>query len=289
MTMQGIRDIKRRIRSINSTQQITSAMHMVAAAKLRKIQTGVEAIRPYIAELETVMDHILLQVKGYRSPYLHVRDKGITGYLVITADRGLCGGYNGNVVRECLEHMKTKDKSGLVVVGRRGRDYFERRNYDIKAEFLNMSDTPEYRRAKDIAGSVLDLFDADVFKEVYMVSTEFVSTLDRKPVVTQLLPFRIHVDDKPNEVAGPRPLYVYEPSAESVLDSIFPKYLEMQIYHGLLESKVSEFAARMTAMDSATDNAEEMIESLTLLYNRARQAQITQEISEIVGGAEALR
>lgn len=287
--MQGMRDIKRRIRSIDNTQQITSAMYMVAAAKLRKIQTNLEAMRPYIAELESVMRHVLLNAKGYRSPYLSAKDEGDTGYLVITADRGLCGGYNGNVVRECMEHMKQKDKSGLVVVGRRGRDYFKRRGYDIKAEFLNISDTPEYRRAQDIAHTVLDLFDAGVFREVYMASTKFISTLDRKPYVTQLLPLQMRVEEVGDEVEQLQPLYLYEPSAETVLDYVFPKYLEMQVYYGLLESKVSEFAARMMAMDSATENAEEMIENLTLLYNRARQAQITQEISEIVGGAEALR
>jgi F-type H+-transporting ATPase subunit gamma len=303
--MRGTRNIKRRIRGIENTQQITRAMHMVAAAKLRKIQVGAETLRPYIAELETVMNHILSQVRGYKSPYLDERDKGGTGYLVITADRGLCGGYNGNVVRECVEHMRTKGAvaasntsdalgasgaPGLVIVGRRGRDYFQRRNYDIKAEFLHISDMPEYRQAKDIAHTVLELFNAGMFREVYMVSTEFISILSRRPVVTRLLPFQPQITDRivKDKDVKPQPQYIYEPSAGSVLDFVFPKYLEMQVYHGLLESKASEFSARMMAMDSATDNADEMIENLTLLYNRARQAQITQEISEIVGGAEAL-
>jgi F-type H+-transporting ATPase subunit gamma len=236
------------------------------------------------------MGYLIPQTGDVESPYTKAHADGVTGYLVITADRGLCGGYNGNVIRMCVEHMRsTGDDVALVVVGRKGRDYFVRHGYDVKAQFLSVPDKPEYRMARDIATSLLEPFNAGVFKRVYMVSTKFVSVLDRKPFVSQLLPFDIEEIRSQLEVEELEELYIYEPSAGTVLNSLFPKFLEMQIYAALIEAKVSEFAARMTAMDSATDNADEMIEKLTLQLNRARQAQITQELSEIVGGAEALK
>ncbi len=287
--MRGLRQIKRRIRSVKNTQQITKAMNMVSASKLRKTQPEVYAIRPYSQEITDVINSILSQEKSIKSPYLGRNKEGMTGYVVITSDRGLCGGYNSNVIKATLGHMQEKQSHGLIAVGKKGRDYFRRRNYDIKAEFLDIDDKPDYNRASNLGETVLDFFDTGIFNEVYMVYNYFISTLERKPVIQKLLPFESEEDGKKEQQDLGKALYLYEPSAGAVLNLLFPEFLKTQIYRGLVEAKVSEFSARMTAMDAATDNAEEMIDDLTLIYNRARQSEITQEITEIVGGAEALR
>ncbi|MBC9784516.1 F0F1 ATP synthase subunit gamma [Heliobacterium chlorum] len=287
--MAGMRDIKRRIRSIKSTQQITKAMKMVAAAKLRRAQEKVTQARPYAKRVQGVLSRLVAAVQDVNHPLLETRDVKHTGYVIVTADRGLCGGYNGNIIRKVHQDVKGRNDVSLVCVGRKGRDFFRRTGKKIEAEYVGLGEDITYAMAKEIAGKVMALYQEGVFDKVELVFTEFFSALTQKPIQMQLLP----IPSPSGEAAGDDgngvgPLYEFEPSAEAVLSELLPRYVENQIYRALLESKASEQGARMTAMGSATDNAKEMIDKLTLSFNRARQAAITKEISEVVGGAAAL-
>ncbi len=285
--MQGLRDIKRRIKSVRNTQQITSAMHMVAAAKLRSTQDMVDAIKPFVSELEGTIADIMRVTHMPVHPFFSGNEKGQTGIIVISGEKGLCGAYNGNVIRYTLRLIEEKQDSGLVCVGRKARDFFARRNYDIMAEYINLPDKPRFRTAIEIAENVIELYNNGIFKEVYLIYTDFLSVLKQKPQVLKVLPIErelFNIKEKRD-----KNIFIYEPSPDVVLGKLLPRYVDTQFYRGLVVSKVSEYAARMNAMNSATDNAEEMLEDLTLQYNRARQADITQELSEIVGGAEALK
>lgn len=284
----GMRDIKRRIKSVNSTKQITKAMELVSSAKLRKAKEELQKTKPYFNMLEETIQDIFLSTKGIQHPFVTPREVKKTAYIVISADRGLCGGYNANVIKTAQSHMTEKGSSSVITVGTKARDHFKKRGFDIDGEFNHVTEDPSYSIAQSISRLSLELFKQELIDEVYLVFTEFISTITQKPKAIKLLPLEVEASpDAPKKES--RTLMAYEPSPEVVLDYLVPKYLDGMIFGALVESGTSQQAARRVAMESATDNAEEMIDGLKLQYNQARQASITQEIAEIVGGAEALK
>jgi F-type H+-transporting ATPase subunit gamma len=282
----GLREIKSRIKSVQNTRQITKAMKMVAAAKLRRAQERAEAARPYAEKMREVVMSIAAGTSGAKHPMLESRPVKKTGYVVITSDRGLAGGYNANVLRlvarTIAERHNSKDEYTIIALGRKGRDFFKKRGYPLADEFVNLSDSPTFADIKSIARNAVQLFADGKIDELYLVYNKFVSAIQQVPTELRLLPLA-----EIEKVEG-TPTYDFEPSADEVLADLLPKYAETLIFSALLDAKASEQGARMTAMGNATDNATDMIERLTLFYNRARQAAITQEIAEIVGGASAL-
>lgn len=281
----GMRDIKRQIKSIQNTKQITKAMEMVAASRLRRAQANAEAARPYADKIKEVVASIAAGSKGVKHPMLQSREVKKSGYLVITSDRGLAGGYNSNVLRIVTQTIRSKHKSKdeyeIFVVGRKGRDFFKKREMPVAEEVTGLNDAPKFADIKAITNAAIRQFEAGAIDELYIFFNEFVNALTQIPVQKQLLPLADmgqtgHVNH-----------YEYEPSPEGVLAVLLPKYAEAIIFSAVLEGKASEFGARMTSMGNATKNATKVITSLTLSYNRARQAAITQEISEIVAGANA--
>ncbi|MCP1310505.1 ATP synthase F1 subunit gamma [Paenibacillus tyrfis] len=280
----GMREIKRAIRSKQNMKQITKAMEMVAASKLRRAQMAAESARPYADKLKEVVGSIAAGTKGVKHPMLETREVKKTGYLVITSDRGLAGGYNANVLRKVLAEIREKHNSpaeySIFVIGRKGRDFFKKRNIPILEEVTGLSDSPTFSDIKSIAAAAVANFENGSYDQLFLVYNQFKNAMTQIPTVKRLLP----MEDVSVETTA---AYEYEPSAEGVLEVLLPKYAETLIYSAVLDGKASEFGARMTAMSSATKNATKMINELTLSYNRARQASITQEISEIVAGANA--
>lgn len=278
----GVRDIRRRIRSVRNMQQITKAMKMVAAAKLRKAQDKVIAARPYARQLHDVLTRLAQVQTDVVHPLLEKRPVHRVGYVIITSDRGLCGGYNANLIRKTNSLISEESHEvKLVTVGRKGRDFYKRGKVEVLAEFVGLGDNPSYLQAKEIAGEVIHLYQSGELDEVYLIYNEFISAISQRPSQIKLLPI-----EPPQGKLGRE--YIFEPSPVEILTTLLPKYVETQVFRTLLEGKASEMGAKMTAMGSATDNAKEMIDRLTLQMNRARQAAITKEISEIVGGAAAL-
>lgn len=283
--MPSMRDLKRRIRSIKNTQHITRAMKMVAAAKLRKAQAQVTAARPYTEKLEEVVGRLMASVDLMSQPLAAPREVKKVGYVLITADRGLAGGYNANLIRLAEETLKKETRpAALVTVGRKGRDYFRRRQVEMVRSFTDIGDEPDITQARELARQLVDLYLAGALDEINLIYSRFYSALRQVPRVDRLLPIAA-------DVAGEGGVedYIYEPSPAVVLQSLLPRYCEIKVYRALLEAKASEHGARMTAMDNATENAAEMIDKLTLSFNRARQAAITREIVEVVAGADALK
>jgi len=282
----GMREIKAKIKSTQNTMQLTKALELVAASKLRRAQESAQAARPYAEKMKEVVASIAAGTKGVKHPMLQKREIKKTGYLIITSDRGQAGGYNANILRKMLntirERHQSSDEYVLFVVGRKGRDYLRRRGMAVLEEVTGLSDAPTFADIKTIANMAVGKFEEGAYDELYLYYNEFVNALTQIPTEKRLLP----LDDV---TAGNEPAasYEYEPSAEEVLNVLLPRYAETLIYSALLDAKASEFGARMTAMGSATKNAKKMIDSYTLTYNRARQAAITQEISEIVAGANA--
>ncbi|CCU80032.1 ATP synthase gamma chain [Halanaerobium saccharolyticum subsp. saccharolyticum DSM 6643] len=304
--MQNMRDIQRRIGSVKNTQKITRAMKMVASAKLKNAQDRAEDARPYFNKTVEVLRGVFTRTKEKNHPLLAEREGGRHLVIVITADRGLCGAYNHKVMDIAEEIVETEEEVSLLVLGRKARDYFRRREADIMAEYVQLDDYPGYGFANNIADEIIHHFEAEDVNKVSMIYTHFNSAISQTVKKMQLLPVeefaeeakKIESDDEQQMDAETAEEgsdtkkyvdYIFEPSPAEVFDNILPQYLINVIYSALLESKASEFGARMTAMDSATENASEMIDDLTLKYNRARQAEITKEITEIVGGAEALK
>ncbi|GIM45701.1 ATP synthase subunit gamma [Collibacillus ludicampi] len=279
------RDIKRRIKSVKNTEQITKAMKMVSAAKLRRAQERVTQARPYTAKMEEVIGSIA-KAGGASHPMLVKRPVKRTGYVLITADRGLAGSYNAQVIRHAMASLKDKKENeyAIFAVGRKGRDFFARRGYPLAGEITGLSDFPTFADIKRVTQAVVSMYEKGEVDEVILVYNEFISPIQQRPVAKKILPLE-EVGGEDAKVTN----YIYEPSAEAVLEKLLPKYAETLIYSALLEAKASEHGARMTAMGNATDNASEMIKKLTLDLNRARQAAITLQIAEIVGGAEALK
>ncbi|WP_151733724.1 ATP synthase F1 subunit gamma [Paenibacillus tengchongensis] len=284
----SMRDIKRQIKSVQNTRQITKAMEMVAASKLRKAQEKAEAARPYSEKLKEVVSSIAAGTKEVSHPMLVSRPVKKTAYLIVTSDRGLAGGYNANILRQVTlllaERHKSKDEYGLFVIGRKGRDFLRRRDYPIVEEVTELSDTPTFADIKSIAYSAVQQFETGVYDELYICYNRFINAISQVPTVDKLLPMDTVNGGGHHEATAN---YEYEPSPEGVLEVLLPKYAETLIYSAILDGKASELGAKMTAMGSATKNASKMIGNLKLTYNRARQAAITQEITEIVAGANA--
>jgi F-type H+-transporting ATPase subunit gamma len=286
----GVREFKRRIRSVTNTQQITKAMEMVAAARLRRAQENAEASRPYTETLQETLARLAAMSADVEHPLLVTReDVRKVGYIVVTADRGLCGAYNTNIIRATEEAIAAEERQvekGIIAVGRKSRDFYIKRQA-LDAEFVNLGDDVSYTDAREIAQFVMNAYENEEVDEVYLVYAQFINALRQDPTITKLLP----IDPPSEELMAEEELveYIYEPSADVILLNLLPRYVGSQIYHALLESKASEFGARMTAMGNATENAAEIIDNLTLEMNKVRQAAITDEILDIVGGAEALK
>ncbi|HEY3298812.1 MAG TPA: ATP synthase F1 subunit gamma [Armatimonadota bacterium] len=286
--MATIRDIRRRIKTVRNIQQITQAMKMVATARLQKAQSRASEARPYADEMLAVMQHLGGAANGLiEHPLLEVREPVKTGILVISSDRGMAGSYNTNIIRKVLEITQPLDldQIKLITVGKRGRGFFAKRDYEIAADFPMASSEVTFSDARDISRALTNMFTSGEVDVVKIVYTRFVSAMRQIVTELQLLPAipPVEEDSEPGED------YLFEPQPELLLGRLLPRYLDTQVYRAMLESLASEHGARMTAMSSATENAAEMISRLTLDYNRARQSAITTELNEIVSGAEALK
>ncbi|MGB9887324.1 MAG: ATP synthase F1 subunit gamma [Moorellales bacterium] len=281
--MPTMREIRRRIRSIQNTQQITRAMQMVAAAKLRKVQDRVVASRPYAAKLREVLERLVANLPPeVQHPLLEERPVKRVAYVVVTGDRGLCGGYNANILRLAEQTARMAEAEVLwLPVGRKARDYFRRRRHQILREYVDLGDDPVFPQARELARELVELFVSQAFDRLYLVYSQFLSPVRQKPQVVPLLPVA-----RPEEGKSGRE-YLFEPPPAELFAALLPRYVEVQIYQMLLEAKAGEHGARMTAMEAATDNAEDMIKRLTLTFNKARQAAITKELADIVGTARA--
>jgi F-type H+-transporting ATPase subunit gamma len=286
--MASMRDIKTKIRSVENTRKITNAMKMVAASKLRRAQEQAQVARPYVDKMREVVIHLAAGSQGVSHPMLIARPVVKAGYLVITSDRGLAGGYNGNLLRLLLQLLKerhrSKEEYRVFVVGRKGLDFLQRRKMPVVGHVTGLSDTPSFADVKPVAREAVNYYADGKYDALYLLYNEFVNPVIQHAVEKRLLPLTGDSFADTTNTAT----YEYEPSQAEVLAQILPRYAETLIYSALLNGKASEHAARMNAMASATDNAGEMIERLRLQFNRARQAAITQEIAEIVGGAAAL-
>jgi F-type H+-transporting ATPase subunit gamma len=296
----NVREIKRRIKSVKNISQVTKAMQMVAASKMRKAQEQALASRPYAAKSWEILTHLASQRGNVQilHPLLHRRDevKNI-GIIMITSDKGLAGAYNGNLIRKVTRFMREneKDDANLITVGRKGRDFMLRFGRKVVADFTDLPAQISSFDAVPIARIAIDGFLAGDYDEVYLAYTDFINTLTQEPTVRLLLPIRPgQVESK---VMGKyltefgtmsKMDFIYEPDPGTLLDTLLPRFTELQVYQALLESQASEHSARMVAMRNATENANELIDDLTLTYNKARQEAITKEMLDIAGGAEAL-
>jgi F-type H+-transporting ATPase subunit gamma len=292
-----IRVLRRRIKSVQSTKKITRAMELIAASRIARAQQRARAAAPYAEEITRVISQVASQGGSMTHPLVVDRPTPRSAaVIVVTSDRGLAGGYNSNVLRVAEDVNATLRQEGkeprAYLIGRKGVGFYRFRQRPITDSWTGFSEQPTYAAAKVVADAVIDAFvrggeAPDGVDEVHLVYTQFVSGLVQRPVAKRLLPLVVEYSDEPSP-HGPVPLYDFEPDAESVLDALLPRYAESRIFAALLESAASESAARRRAMKAATDNAEEFIKALTREANAARQASITQEIMEIVGGAEAL-
>ncbi|QMU79150.1 F0F1 ATP synthase subunit gamma [Streptacidiphilus sp. PB12-B1b] len=291
-----LRVYKRRIRSVTATKKITKAMEMISASRIMKAQRAVAASSPYADELTRAVTAVATRSNAKHPLTSEPESPVRVAVLVVTADRGLAGGYSANALKASqllVDRLTAEGKQvQQYVVGRKGVGYFAFRNREVAKAWTGFSDKPTYQDAKDVSADLIDAFVTDTAEggvdELHIVSTEFVSMLTQNAVDVRLLPLRLEETQAAAQEQGPFPLYDFEPSAEGVLDALLPRYVESRIYNALLQSAASEHAARRRAMKSATDNAGDLIKSLSRLANSARQAEITQEISEIVGGASAL-
>lgn len=288
--MASMRDIKRRIKSVSSTQQITKAMNLVASSKLNKAKSRFNDTKPYFNAVQKVIVNIVKGSNGVSSEFLKSRDGNKAAVIVIAGDRGLCGGYNSNVCKAAYNIAKDKETS-MITIGSKARDYFNHKHMNIAGDITGISENPTYADAFVLGTKVVKMFAEKEVDEVYLAYTEYISTIASEPKVIKLLPLDpkdfADIDKNSNDTSN-LTLTIYEPDEEEVLNYIIPKYINTVIYGALAESAVCELGARMTAMDSATDNANEMIDKLNLVYNRVRQGAITQEITEIVSGSNAL-
>ncbi|MGJ0846925.1 ATP synthase F1 subunit gamma [Tissierella praeacuta] len=280
------RDIKRRIRGISNTRQITKAMELVSSAKLKRARERLEKSRPYYNTVLSNIQDILATTGNMKHPLLDSREVKTSLYIIVSADRGLAGGYNAGVIRLAEGKIKEENKDAkIITVGTKARDYFKKRDYDVIGEFVGIVEEPTFSDARKIGNMALDLYKDKVVDEIKIVYTKFLGTISQEPGILTLLPSgEVHKESEKRKTVTE-----FEPSTEEVLDFLIPKYIQSTIYGALIESSSSEQAARRVAMEAATDNAEEMIDELNISYNRARQAAITMEITEIVSGADALK
>ena len=288
--MATLRDIQRRIRSVQSTQKITKAMKLVAASKFRRAQERILEARPYAKKMNELLGSLVERAGDITHPLLARRDTGRKRLVIVTADKGLCGAFNSNILRESLRFLRGADEASvtLVVVGKKARDFYRRRHFAVKSELLGFWDRLAYSHAQEIANGVMRDYLAEEVDEVQLMYNEFRSVAVQRPVRQQLLPIQADAESDDKDDAGPSEEYIYEPGPESILASLLPRHVTTQVYRALMESAAGEYGARMTAMESASKNAREMINVLTIQYNKARQERITKELLDIVGGAEAL-
>ena len=286
--MSGGKEIRTKIKSVQNTQKITKAMEMVAASKMRKAQDRMQAARPYADKIQRVIMHLAQAKNEYKHPFTLERDTKRVGYILVSTDRGLCGGLNVNMFRAAIHAMENDRKQGLEIdlsiIGAKAMGFFRRLGMNVVSEATHLGDRPELT---DLIGAIkimLDAYDEARIDRLYMVYNEFVNTMTQKPSVVQLLP----LPPSDEEELSRHWDYLYEPDAKEVLDTLLDRYIESLIYRAVVENIACEQAARMVAMKSASDNAGTLIDELQLVYNKARQAAITQEISEIVGGAAAV-
>ena len=287
--MSSTSDIRRRIKSVKSIQQITKAMKMVAAARLRKAQDKAMASKPYTDKIIAMLTNVAQGAGEVSHPLLSVREVKQVAYLILTSDKGLAGAYSSNVIKEALPFVQDRENVSICSLGRKGRDYFKRRGYVIDREYIGISERPTYQDAVQVARDMAQDYLTAKYDEIHIVYTRFYSPGHFKPESLKLLPLDPPKQDESTAAGSVAQPIIFEPSATVVLKALLPKYLETVIYGALTQSAASELGSRMLAMSSATDNAQELITSLILNYNKVRQANITREISEIVGGAEALR
>ena len=286
-----LRAIRRQIRSVQSTKKITRAMELIAASQIRRAQERVQQARPYAAAITRALGDVTGQADNLEHPLLEERDEtNAAAVFVITSDRGLAGAYSANVLRRTEELIQALREDGtepkLYAVGRKAVGYYRFRERKVEQSWQGISERPSYDDAKEIAGALIDAFVNHEVDEIFGVFTDYVSALTQRAEARRFLP--LVVEDTEIAEEGPYPLYLFEPDPQTILDDLVPRYVEMRVFAALLESAASEHAARQRAMKSATDNADELIKTYTRIANQARQAEITTEISEIVGGAEAL-
>ena len=295
--MPSLQSLRRKIAAFKNTQKITKAMKMVAAAKLKRSQDRILAARPYAHKMRGVLRNLSLRVNRNMHPLLQKRGGKRIEILVVTSDRGLCGGFNGNIVRKSVEFIRQCEAQGLSVnlsiVGRKARDYFRRRAWPVRQEWTGIFDKLSFEHAIDIGGDLTENFVKGTFDELYVVYNEFKSAIQQRVIVEKLFPIdtdvefsAAHSDASESALGGS---YLYEPDEAELLNTLVPKHFQIQTYRILLESAAAEHGARMAAMDGATRNAGQLIKKVTLYYNKTRQAAITKELMDIVGGAEALK
>ena len=304
--MANVRDFRTRIRSVKSTQQITRAMYLVAAAKMRRAQERIVAVRPYALKMLDVLSSLAARADVSKHPLLARREERRVIVLVISSDKGLCGSFNTNIInraRTFLEELRDRDDVQVDLVGRKAREWFKRRAYKVRRVEVDLLKALDIPKVREVALELVRGFTAEEYDAVYMIYNEFKSILQQRPVVERLLPIPLEVfarahpesalgaEAKAGAEAVPvRPEdYIYEPDDQSLFDRLLPRHVGTQVYRALLESGAAEQGARMTAMNNATRNASDMIDALTLQMNKIRQAAITKEILEVVGGAEALK
>jgi F-type H+-transporting ATPase subunit gamma len=284
--MATLQDIRRRIRSVQSTQKITRAMKLVAAAKLRRAQERILEARPYAHAMAQLVGTLVRGIGEDKHPLLVRREGPRKLYVVVAADKGLCGAFNSNLIRRTLELVRGSTAE-LVPVGRKARDFFRRRPWALRGDRVGFTDRPTFLHARELATELVQAYLGDQVDEVWLVFNEFRSVAVQRVIVERLLP--IEPPGEPGAGEGPGVEYLYEPDPATILAALLPRHVEVQVYRALLESAAGEQGARMTAMEAATKNAQEMIGTLTIQYNKARQERITKELLDIVGGAEALR
>ena len=304
--MESTRDIKGRIKSVTNIQQITKAMKMVAAARLRKAEEKANGSRPYAEKIGELLRRASSVTPGFTSPLFRTGEVKKVGYLVICGDKGLAGAYNSNVMKRTLQEISGKDRSAyaLYVCGKQAKNYLKFRGYDPDTYHFGFSDKPSAQDSIDLSKEMVEYFTKEVVDEVYIIYTKFITALRQQVRVDRLLPIEAPAEGKTEEAAKAAASewekerqdflrieedpYIFLPDAAAVLSKLLPEYIQVQVYNAMLQSAASELGSRMAAMSAATDNATERIADLNLTYNKARQAQVTNEISEIVGGAAAL-
>ncbi len=296
--MPSLLDLRRRIRAVKSTQQITKAMKMISASKLRRAQERVVGARPFALQMQRVLNSLASRVDPSTHPLLAEREDAAVSHvllIVVTADKGLCGGFNTNIIKAASGFIGATGAAAveLGLVGRKGRDFFRRRGFHVRIEEVGIFQRVRYADARRIAEAAIEEFTSGRASKVFIVYNEFKSVMQQRVTTEQLLPIPKLGAGGAGPAAGKAPVsgdvdYIYEPGAAQILNDLLPKHIEIQVYRALLESAAAEHAARMTAMDAATKNSAELIENLTLYMNKVRQAAITREIIEVVSGAQAL-
>ncbi|HCH5065122.1 TPA: F0F1 ATP synthase subunit gamma [Vibrio parahaemolyticus] len=288
--MAGAKEIRNKIGSVKSTQKITKAMEMVAASKMRRSQDAMEASRPYAETMRKVIGHVASANLEYRHPYLEEREAKRVGYIIVSTDRGLCGGLNINVFKKAVTDIQTWKEKGaeieLAVIGSKATAFFKHGGAKVAAQVSGLGDSPSLEDLIGSVGVMLKKYDEGELDRLYVVFNKFVNTMVQQPTIDQLLP--LPKSDSKEMQREHSWDYIYEPEPKPLLDTLLVRYVESQVYQGVVENLACEQAARMIAMKAATDNATNLIEDLELVYNKARQAAITQELSEIVGGASAV-